>query len=80
MAKRSRGGKKAPRQAGAGRRRYAAVRWVRIASIDDLPPDAVRSVRVAGRKITLVNRAGKFFALDAVCPHAGGPLDQGELY
>ncbi|MGH9649851.1 MAG: Rieske (2Fe-2S) protein, partial [Terriglobales bacterium] len=58
----------------------AAARWLRVASVKDVPPDAVRSVRVAGRRIVLINRAGRFFALDAVCPHAGGPLDEGELY
>jgi nitrite reductase/ring-hydroxylating ferredoxin subunit len=51
-----------------------------VASIDDVAPDTVRSVRVRGLKLVLANRAGKFFALDAVCPHAGGPLDEGELW
>ena len=64
----------------AGRRRYPAARWVRVARVDDVPPGTVRSVRAAGHRLALVNRAGKFFALDAVCPHAGGPLDEGELY
>jgi nitrite reductase/ring-hydroxylating ferredoxin subunit len=53
---------------------------VRVAGVSDAPPGSVRSVRAAGRRLVLVNRAGKFFALDAVCPHAGGPLDEGELY
>lgn len=57
-----------------------AARWVRVANADDVPLDTVRSVRVRGRRIALVNRAGKLFALDSVCPHAGGPLDEGEVY
>ncbi len=57
-----------------------AARWVRVACVDEVPPDTVRSVRAAGRRLALVNCGGKFFALDSVCPHAGGPLDQGEVY
>jgi 3-phenylpropionate/trans-cinnamate dioxygenase ferredoxin subunit len=53
---------------------------VRVARVDDVPPGAVCGVRAAGHRLALVNRTGKFFALDAVCPHAAGPLDQGELY
>jgi nitrite reductase/ring-hydroxylating ferredoxin subunit len=60
--------------------RKRGARWVRVAGVSDAPPGSVLSVRAAGRRLVLVNRAGKFFALDAVCPHAGGPLDEGELY
>jgi 3-phenylpropionate/trans-cinnamate dioxygenase ferredoxin subunit len=45
-----------------------------------LPPGQVRRVEVEGRVLALVNRDGQFYALDAVCPHQGGPLDQGELW
>jgi nitrite reductase/ring-hydroxylating ferredoxin subunit len=31
------------------------------------------------RVVALFNVDGKFFALDGVCPHAGGPLGQGNL-
>jgi len=27
-----------------------------------------------------VNHEGRFYAFDAVCPHRGGPLDQGEIW
>jgi len=37
-------------------------------------------VEAAGRVLALVNREGEFYALDAVCPHQGGPLDQGQLW
>ena len=61
-------------------RRVAGARWVRVARLDEVPPGAVRGIRALGRRLVLINRAGKLFALDAVCPHAAGPLDQGELY
>lgn len=55
-------------------------RWVPVARAGDLPPGQVRRVEVEGRVLALVNREGQFYALDAVCPHQGGPLDQGELW
>jgi nitrite reductase/ring-hydroxylating ferredoxin subunit len=56
------------------------VRWVRVARVGDVPVDAVRRVEAEGQVLALVNRDGQFFALDAVCPHRGGPLDQGALW
>ncbi len=32
-----------------------------------------------GRVVALFNVAGELFALDAICPHAGGPLGEGPL-
>jgi nitrite reductase/ring-hydroxylating ferredoxin subunit len=54
--------------------------WAEVARLDDLPPDSVRGVDVAGRRLALVNLRGEIFALDARCPHQGGPLDEGEIY
>jgi nitrite reductase/ring-hydroxylating ferredoxin subunit len=54
--------------------------WVEVARADELPPGAVRGYTVAGRRIVLVRWEGKICALDARCPHDGGPLDQGEIY
>jgi nitrite reductase/ring-hydroxylating ferredoxin subunit len=33
----------------------------------------------AGRIIAVFNVDGQFYALDGICPHAGGPLGQGRL-
>ena len=33
----------------------------------------------AGKRIALCNVNGRFYAIDDVCTHDGGPLDQGEL-
>jgi len=40
----------------------------------------VTSVVAGSRRLALINRAGELFALDAVCPHQGGPLDHGVLW
>ena len=34
---------------------------------------------IGDRVVALFNVGGKFFALDGVCPHQGGPLGEGEL-
>jgi len=56
------------------------VRWVRVARVEDVPPGEVRSASAEGRTLALVNLDGRVYALDAVCPHQGGPLDQGQLW
>jgi 3-phenylpropionate/trans-cinnamate dioxygenase ferredoxin component len=52
---------------------------VEVASIDEIPEGKVKVVIVDGRQICLCNYAGKIFAIDDVCTHDRGPLDQGEL-
>ena len=51
----------------------------RVAHIRDVAPGAAREFVVAGRIIALYHVNGKFFAMDGVCPHAGGPLGEGTL-
>ncbi|HEV2022532.1 MAG TPA: Rieske 2Fe-2S domain-containing protein [Terriglobales bacterium] len=60
--------------------RKPGIRWVRVARVSDVPRGQVRGVEAEGRKLALVNRDGEWFALDAVCPHQGGPLDEGSLW
>ena len=52
---------------------------IRIASVDDIPPGTGKELTAAGRVVALFNVDGEFYALDGVCPHAGGPLGQGTL-
>lgn len=54
--------------------------WMAVARLEELPSGSVRGVDVAGRRIVLVQLDGQVYALDARCPHQGGPLDQGEIY
>jgi nitrite reductase/ring-hydroxylating ferredoxin subunit len=46
----------------------------------ELPPGEVRSATAEGRRLALVNLDGRIHALDAVCPHQGGPLDKGQIW
>lgn len=54
-------------------------RTVRIAAVTDVPPGTGREFAVGGRIVALFNVDGTFYALDGICPHAGGPLGDGTL-
>ena len=53
--------------------------FVTVAKADDIPPGQVRVYEVGDRRIALCNVEGTLYAIDDVCTHDGGPLDQGEL-
>lgn len=53
--------------------------FVKVATTDDIAPGKVNVYEVAGRQIAVCNVDGTFYAIDDVCTHDGGPLDQGEL-
>lgn len=55
------------------------TQWVRVASVEDVPVGTGKELTAAGRVIALFNVEGEFYALDGVCPHAGGPLGEGVL-
>lgn len=52
---------------------------VRVASVADVPPGTGKEVMAGNQIVALFNVDGQFFALDGICPHAGGPLGEGEL-
>jgi 3-phenylpropionate/trans-cinnamate dioxygenase ferredoxin subunit len=52
---------------------------VAVARVEDLPVGSVKVVEAAGRQIALCNYDGTIYAIDDVCTHDGGSLDQGEL-
>ena len=53
--------------------------FVTVAKADDIPPGQVRVYELGDRRIALCNVGGTLYAIDDVCTHDGGPLDQGEL-
>jgi nitrite reductase (NADH) small subunit len=53
--------------------------WHKLTATADMPPGTAREFTVAGRIVALFNVDGTFYALDGVCPHAGGPLGEGQL-
>jgi 3-phenylpropionate/trans-cinnamate dioxygenase ferredoxin subunit len=52
---------------------------IAVAKNGDVAPGTVRVVEAAGKRIALCNQEGTFYAIDDVCTHDRGPLDQGEL-
>ncbi|MCH2201748.1 MAG: Rieske 2Fe-2S domain-containing protein [Fuerstiella sp.] len=46
---------------------------------DDIPEGKSAEVVAEGRVFAVFNIRDKFYVLDGMCPHAGGPLGQGTL-
>ena len=53
--------------------------FVRVANVTDLADPGKMLVEVDERLIVLFRVDGKFYALDDVCTHDGGPLSEGAL-
>ena len=52
---------------------------VRVAGVGELGPGENRVVEADGRSIAVFNVEGRYYAIDNVCPHRGGPLGEGDL-
>ena len=58
-----------------------ALRYVRVANIDDLPPGNIKGVRPwPGYRMALCNVDGDIYAVDDTCTHAGGIMHFGDLH
>ena len=51
----------------------------KIINTKDLPPGKAISATVGNKQIAVFNIAGKYYAIDDECTHAGGPLSEGEV-
>jgi nitrite reductase (NADH) small subunit len=66
--------------AGQGRERTGVThmpRFVKLASLDELPVGAAKEVEFEGRVYALYNLEWMISAIDGICPHQGGPLADG---
>jgi 3-phenylpropionate/trans-cinnamate dioxygenase ferredoxin subunit len=54
--------------------------WVKVGEIGAVEPGKVKVIFPRGERIALCNVAGEYYAIDDVCTHDGGPLDQGEVF
>ena len=52
---------------------------VRVGRAGDVPAGEGRVVDVAGRTLAVFNVGGRYYAIDNVCPHRGGPLGEGDV-
>ena len=53
--------------------------YVKVAKTSDIPVGSVKVLEVGDRHVAVCNVEGEFYAIDDVCTHDGGSLDQGEL-
>lgn len=47
--------------------------------VEDVPVGQSRVVTINNRAIAVFNIEGKFFAVHNLCPHEGGPLNEGRV-
>jgi glycine betaine catabolism B len=53
--------------------------FVKVANTSDIPVSKMKEVQVNGQNICLANIDGKYFAINNICSHEGGPLADGRL-
>jgi len=51
----------------------------RVCRVSDLPEGGKMVLEVGDRLIALFHVGGKFYAIDDLCTHDGGPLAEGQL-
>jgi 3-phenylpropionate/trans-cinnamate dioxygenase ferredoxin subunit len=47
--------------------------------VGEIPPGGVKVIRVEDQLVALFHVEGRYYALDDVCTHDGGPLAEGHL-
>ncbi|MFO0424858.1 MAG: Rieske 2Fe-2S domain-containing protein [Planctomycetia bacterium] len=53
--------------------------FIRVADVTEIPDPGKTLVEVDGEMVALFHVEGRFYAIDDVCTHDGGPLADGEL-
>lgn len=53
--------------------------FVKVCKKSEIPSDTGKLVQVNGKDIALFKSEGKICAIYSVCPHQGGPLDEGGI-
>lgn len=54
--------------------------WVDVGKESELAADEIHPVSIGPRKLLLVKHTDQWHAMDARCPHQGGPLTEGRLH
>jgi len=53
--------------------------FIRVAPVEEIPAGQGRVFKVLGKSVALFNVAGRFYAINNICPHEGGPLAKGRI-
>ncbi len=54
-------------------------KFVKVGVVSEIKPGQGKAVLVGDREVAVFNYEGRFYAIDNVCPHQGGPLSEGDL-
>lgn len=54
-------------------------KFVKLATLEELPIGGAKEVEFEGRVYALFNVEGEICVIDGICPHQGGPLADGPL-
>lgn len=53
--------------------------WTATLRAEEIAPGTAKVVEAGGRRIAVCNTGEGYYAIDDLCTHDGGPLDQGRL-
>ena len=53
--------------------------FVKVADTQEIQPSQMKEVRIDDQSICIVNVEGKYYAINNICTHEGGPLADGKL-
>ena len=53
--------------------------YIKVGKLADVPPGTAKVYELSDRQIAVCNVDGQLYAIDDVCTHDGGSLDQGFL-
>ena len=54
-------------------------KMVSVGKVTDLEAGKGKVIEAEGKELALFNVEGKFYAIDNICLHQGGPLGEGEV-
>ncbi len=52
---------------------------VEVGKVDDWADGSIKEVKVHKKPMSVVRQGDRFFALNSICPHMGGPLSCGHV-
>lgn len=54
-------------------------KFIHVANTNDIKDGSMKLVEANGEQICIINIKGKYYAINNVCTHHGGPLNEGTL-
>ena len=54
-------------------------KFVKIASVSEIPSGSAKQIEIEGKEIAVFNLQGQYFAIDNACTHVGGSLAEGTI-